>query len=146
MAGDQQENPRIPLAEERLVVDKRTVETGRVRIRTVVDHEHVLVQEQLRTEQVIVDRVEINQDIDVAPQVRREGDLLIIPVVEEYLFTEKRLRLKEELHVRVKQDVEPFAETVPVRRMRAVVERQVRGRETPSTGEDRHAHDHRPLR
>jgi uncharacterized protein (TIGR02271 family) len=146
MTDDQQKNPRIPLVEERLVVDKRTVETGRVRIRTVVDQEHVLVQEQLRTEQVIVDRVEINQDIDAIPSMRQEGDLLIIPVVEEYVFTEKRLRLKEELHVRVKTDVEPFATTIPVRRMRAVVERQVRGRDAPSTGVDPHAHDHSPVR
>ena len=131
--------------EERLVVDKRKVET-RVRIRTVVDHEHVLVQEQLRTEEVVVDRVPINRDVETAPQVRQEGDLLIIPVVEEYVFTETRLRLKEELHVRIKAGVEHFAQTLPVRRMRAVVERQGRGGDAHPTGDDPHANDHRLLR
>ena len=32
--------------------------------------------------------------------VRTEGDVLIIPVLEEVLVVEKRLVLKEELHVR----------------------------------------------
>jgi uncharacterized protein (TIGR02271 family) len=125
----------IPLAEERIAVTKRVTETGKVRIRTVVDHEHVLVSEQLSRENIVVERIEINQDVAAAPQVRQEGDLLIIPVVEEYVFTEKRLRLKEELHVRTVRSVEHLAETVPVRRMRAVVEREDLGGGVSPTGD-----------
>ncbi len=124
MAGDKQQNSPIPLVEESLVVDKRVVETGRVRVRTVVDQELAHLQDDLRREQVLVDRVDIDRDVETAPQIRREGDLLIIPVVEEYLHVEKRLRLKEELHVRLVERVEPVSEHIPVRRMRAVVERQ----------------------
>jgi stress response protein YsnF len=55
--------------------------------------------------------------------VRTEGETTIIPVVEEVLVVEKRLVLKEEIHIRrliSKDDVEV---PVTVRRQRAVVER-----------------------
>jgi stress response protein YsnF len=123
MADKKLNNARIPLVEERLVVDKRTVETGRLRVRTVVDHQHAMYKEQLNYQRAVVNRVEINRDIDTPPAIRQEGDLLIVPVVDEYLFVEKRLRLREELHVRLESGVDHVAETVPVRRMRAVVER-----------------------
>jgi stress response protein YsnF len=145
MSDEQLNTTRVPLVEERLVVDKPTVDTGRVRVRTVVDHEQVLFQEQLTYQQAIVDRVEINQDIDVPPAIRQEGDLLIIPVVEEYLFVEKRLRLREELHVRMETGVDHVADTVPVRRMRAIVERLGPGGDAQPQGETPDAYDHRPL-
>jgi uncharacterized protein (TIGR02271 family) len=146
MTHEQQKNGRIPLVEERLVVDKRTVETGRVRIRTVVDEEQVLFKQELRYQNVLVDRVVVDRDVDAPPQVRQDGDLLIIPVVEEYVFVEKRLRLKEELHVRLVEGVGHVADTIPVRRMRAVVERQDGGGDAHPTGDDPDAYDHRPLR
>jgi uncharacterized protein (TIGR02271 family) len=144
MGDDLSKTTRIPIVEERLVVDKRTVETARVRVRTVVDREHVLFQDELHYQEVIVDRVEVNQDVDAAPQVRRDGDLMIIPVVEEYLFVEKRLRLKEELHVRLIHGVDHVADTIPVRRMHAIVERQG-GVGDEITGDDDYANDHRSL-
>jgi uncharacterized protein (TIGR02271 family) len=146
MDREQQTTARIPIVDERLVIDKSVVETGRVRVRTVVDTVQALFQETLNYEQVVVDRIEINQDIDAAPQVRQEGDLLIIPVVEEYLHVEKRLRLKEELHVRTIRGSEPVGDTIPVRRMRAVVERAPGGGDAIPTGDDHDPHDHRPLR
>ena len=146
MADEHQQTRRIPLLEERLVVDKRSVETGRVRIRTVVDYEHALVTERLRTESVTIDRVEIDRDVETAPPVREEGDLLIIPVIEEYLVVEKRLRLKEELHVRRVRGETPFVETHQVRRMRAVVERELRGGDAHPTGDHHDPNDHSPLR
>src|SRR4051812_41320544 len=120
MSDEQLNIGDVPLVDERLIVDKRLVETGRVRVSTVVDHEHVLFRESLSYQRAIVDRVQINQDIQTAPAIRQEGDRLIIPVVEEYLFVEKRLRLREELHVRVTDGVDYVADSVPVRRMRAV--------------------------
>jgi hypothetical protein len=44
--------------------------------------------------------VAIYRDVDEAPSIRRSGDLLIVPVLEEVLVIEKRLRLREELHIR----------------------------------------------
>lgn len=36
----------------------------------------------------------------MAPEIRTEGDVTIVPVLEEVLVVEKRLVLKEELHIR----------------------------------------------
>ena len=42
----------------------------------------------------------IDRQVDVAPKIRIEGDLTIVPVLEEILVVEKRLILKEEVHIR----------------------------------------------
>ena len=114
---------RIPLIEEQLRVGKRTVETGRVQIRTVVDESRVWIREDLQREEVEVVRVPIDQPIDTVPQIRTEGDVMIVPVVEEVLVVEKRLILKEELHVHRRRTVEHVEEPVTLRRTRAEVER-----------------------
>ena len=48
----------------------------------------------------VVERVPVDQFVDEAPQVRTEGDVTIIPVLEERYVLEKRLVLVEELHIR----------------------------------------------
>jgi stress response protein YsnF len=50
-------------------------------------------------ERVNVDRIEINRFVDGPVPVRYEGDVMIVPVLEEVLVIEKRLMLKEELRV-----------------------------------------------
>ena len=126
---------RIPLIEEQLRVGKRVVETGRVRIRTVVDESRVWVREDLEREEVDVERVTIDRQVDVVPQVRVENDVIIIPVVEEVVVVEKRLFLVEELHVRRRRTTEHVEQAVTLRRTRAEVEQvggDVAGR--PTTG------------
>jgi stress response protein YsnF len=56
--------------------------------------------------------------------VRQEGDLLIVPVLEEVLVVEKRLRLTEEIVLRRVRREERHREPVVLRRGRAVVERE----------------------
>jgi stress response protein YsnF len=56
----------------------------------------------------------------------------VIPVIEEVLIVEKRLVLKEELHVRRQQTTENVEVPVTVRRQRAVVERVTPDGETRS--------------
>lgn len=113
----------LPLLEEEVRIAKRVVETGRVRIRTVVD----TIEEQARAvlggEHVDIERVPVDRVVDVAPSVRTEDGVVIVPVVEEVLFVEKRLVLKEELHIRRSQTTETVEIPVTLRRERAVVER-----------------------
>lgn len=95
----------IPVIEEKAFIDKQIVETGKVRIsKRVSEHEEV-IDEPLHVEKVIVERIPVNQYVDESPQVRHEGDTMIIPVVEEQIVIQKRLVLVEELRVR-KQIVE----------------------------------------
>lgn len=93
----------IPVIAEQLEVGKRTVETGRMRVRKVVREHEEVVDEPLFREEIDVKRVSINKQVDRVPEVRREGELVIVPVVEEVLVVEKRLILKEELHITRRQ-------------------------------------------
>jgi stress response protein YsnF len=82
-----------------------------------------VVQETLKTERVETTRVEIGKEIDTIPSVRTNGDTTVIPVVEEVLFVEKRLILKEEIHVRRVISEDQVEVPVTLRKQRAVVER-----------------------
>ena len=113
----------IPLVEETVRVGKREVRGGTVRIRTVVDTVEEMSRAELQGERVEVTRVPIDREITAAPAIRTENGVTIIPVVEEVLVVEKRLVLKEELHIRREQTTETVEVPVTVRKQRAVVER-----------------------
>lgn len=90
----------VPVTEERVRVQTRVVETGRVELHKTV-HEHTeRVDYPLRTEEVEIERVAINQVVEEPVAVRYEGDTTIIPLLEEVLVVEKRLVLREEVHIR----------------------------------------------
>lgn len=55
--------------------------------------------------------------------MRQEGATTIVPVVEEVVVVEKRLKLVEELRITKRQTVKHAPQTVTVRRQEAVVER-----------------------
>ena len=95
-----EETTVIPVIQEEVVVDKRVVETGKVRISKQVKEFEETVDVPLLREEVAVERIPINQVIDAVPKIRQEGDTMIIPVVEEQVYFQKRLVLVEELHVR----------------------------------------------
>lgn len=120
---DKRTEERIPLVEEEVRLDKEERVTGRVRIRTVTDEDEEIVRATLDEEAVEVERVPIGRTVDVAPDIRTEGDVTIIPVVEEVLVVEKRLVLKEELHIRRHVSTENVEVPVTLRKQRAVVER-----------------------
>lgn len=113
----------IPLIEERLTVGKRVVETGRVRVTTTIEERTETIAAELQRDNVVVERTPINRQIEVAPDVRWEGDIFIVPIVEEVLVVEKRLVLKEELRIRPEKSVERVEQPVVVRRTVATVER-----------------------
>jgi stress response protein YsnF len=114
----------IPLVEERVSTHKQELETGRVRVRTVTEEREALVKEQLVKNDVQVVRVPKNLPIDAIPEPRHEGDILIIPVVVEELVVEKRLILKEEVHVQRTTSVAPYEQSVRLKTQRAIVERE----------------------
>ena len=113
----------IPIVEEELRLDKREVVTGRVRVRTVVEVVEEMAQASLDEETVEVTRVPIDRVVDEAPAIRTENDVTIVPVLEEVLVVEKRLVLKEELHIRRQTRSEDVQIPVQLRKQRAVVER-----------------------
>ena len=94
----------IPLVEETLSVGKREVETGRVRFSTTITERVETVDEPLFKTEVEIKRVAVGQFVDAPPAVRYEQDVMIIPVMEEVLVVEKRLRVKEEVYVSQKRE------------------------------------------
>jgi stress response protein YsnF len=122
--NDEQSQVAIPLLEERLITGKREVETGRVRVRTVIDEHETIVRDTLARGSVEVERVPMHVEVSEVPQPREEGDVLIVPVVQEVLVVEKKLILTEELRLHRKTSTEDYAQPVTLRSQRAVVERE----------------------
>jgi uncharacterized protein (TIGR02271 family) len=95
----------VPVLVEELDVQKRLVETGKVRITKVVHERETLVDEPLFHDKVAITRVPMQRVVDGPVPVREENGTTIISIVEEVLVVEKRLMLREEIHIR-KQRIE----------------------------------------
>lgn len=118
------EEHRIPLAREHVRVDRQTRETGRVRIRKRVREHTETIDEPVRQETVSVERVPIDRIVEAPPSTRQEGDVLIIPVVEERLVVTKQLVLKEEIRVTRQQREQRDARPITLRHEEVEVERE----------------------
>jgi stress response protein YsnF len=121
--ADKKDADFLPLVEEFVQVDKREVIRDRARVHIITREHEELIRQDLLREDVEVTRVPLERDIDALPEVRQEGDVTIVPVVEEVLVVETRLVLKEEIHIRRIRSVEPTETTVTLRKQEAVVER-----------------------
>ena len=124
--NNQQEGLRIPVIEEQLAVGTRVVETGRgVRVHKTVSEQPVTIDERLMREEVDVRHVPVDRIVapEEAPASRYEGDTLVVPVLEEVLVVDRRLRIKEELNITRVRHEEPYRETVPLKAERVEVER-----------------------
>ena len=135
--ADERTTEVIPLIEEELHLDKRSSVTGKVRVRTETEAVEEIARATLDGENVEVTRVPVGREVNTAPAVRTEGDVVIVPVLEEILVVEKRLVLKEELHIRRQATQETVAVPVTLRKQRGVVERlspegQPRNEEDPA--------------
>lgn len=119
----------VPVVAEQLEVQKRKVEAGGVRIRKTVSEREEVVDEPLLREEVQVKRVPVNKVVDGPVPVRHVGDTMIVSLLEEVLVVEKRLMVKEELHI-TKEQVESYRpQRVRLRTEEAVVERVEDGRD-----------------
>lgn len=113
----------VPVIEEQISIRTKTVETGRVRLVKEVKEEEVMVEAPLLYDQTEVERVAINQYVETAPEVRYEGDTMIIPVMREEVVVTKRLVLVEELRVTRHQISTVSTQPVRLRQETVTVER-----------------------
>jgi uncharacterized protein (TIGR02271 family) len=90
----------VPVVQEELRVDKERHVSGRVRVNKQVHSREEVVDEPGFVDEVEVERVSVNRVLEQPVSPRQEGDTLIIPLMEEVLVVEKRLVLREELHVK----------------------------------------------
>lgn len=113
----------LPIIEEFVQVGKRTVERGVVRVHKRIVERQEAVSQTLQHQDVEIERVPINQIAQAITGNREDGDTLIIPIYEEVVVVEKRLMLKEELHIHRRQRTTDWNEQITLRREEIDVER-----------------------
>ncbi len=121
-------DPRvIEVIEETATVDKVERITGRVRVSTRTQTVEQTINETLEGVAVEVRRVPVNREIganEPVPATRQEGEVTIVPVLEEVIVVEKRLVLREEVHIHQSRTRDDVAVPVTLRRQEAVVSRE----------------------
>jgi len=124
----------IPLASEEIELDKRAVPQAVVRIQTKVREEERIIETRLLKDEIKIERVEMNRPIENPMEPRYEGEVLVIPVIEEVLVVRKQLVLKEELRITQRSVARSHAQTVVLRHEEATVEREPTGEQAAEGG------------
>jgi len=103
---DDESQIRVPIYEERLSTSVVPVDLGEVRVHKTVERVPETVTETVEREELEIERVPLDRLIDEPAQPRREGEWLIVPVMEEVLVVTKQLVLTEEVRIRTKRVTE----------------------------------------
>lgn len=129
--SDSSENPDkldsskiIPVIEEKLTIDKRKIETGKVTIVKKVKEQEVSKELTDFQEEIQIERVAMNQPVSSPPSVRQEGDTMVIPVVREEVVIHKQLVLVEEIRVTTHRKEIKRPVKVTLRREEVFIERK----------------------
>ena len=116
----------IPVIAEQVVVSKRMVETGKVRISKKVSEEQTPVSIPLVHEEYDVERVPVNEVVDTPPAaMRQEGDVTIIPVLREVMVVLKRYEIVEEIRITKRKTESTNTQQVSLRKEEINIERSV---------------------
>ena len=113
----------IPVLEETLRVDRTLRDVDRVLVKTSVQERTEYVDLELRVGDALIERVPVNRMVETAPAIREEGDTIIVPILEEIMIVEKRLVLKEEIHIRRQEVVQHVRKPIRLRSEEASLER-----------------------
>jgi uncharacterized protein (TIGR02271 family) len=116
------ESVALPVIEEELKLERQTVETGRVRARTVAEERTERVTQPLLRTDVAVERVRMNEEIEAIPAIRQEGETIVVPVVEERIV--KKIFLVEEVRLTRRASTEDIDQQIKLRSQHVVVERE----------------------
>jgi len=117
---------RLPLIAEEARIEKRSLAGARVRVSIVNETRDEILRDELAGERISVERVSVGRTIEggeTAPILRIDGDVTIVPVLEEVLVVTKQLVLKEELRITRHATREAVEFPVTLRSQRAVIER-----------------------
>jgi uncharacterized protein (TIGR02271 family) len=118
----------IPVLEERIQVNKKTVETARVRLRKSVSQRQQQIEVPTHREEVDIRRVSIDRVVEQPVPTRKQGGVTIISLHEERLVTTKLLVLTEELHISTRKSTVVTSHDVTLRREEIDIERSVPNR------------------
>ena len=115
--------PAIALQAEDITVGRRSIAGDTVRVETTTRTRDHHIDETLLHTQVHVERIPIGRTVNTVPPIREDGDTTILPVVEEVIVVERRLILKEEVHIRRVHVAERHTEIVTTREQTAGIYR-----------------------
>ncbi len=87
----------IPVIEEHLIIDRKTIETGRVIISKKTEEKIETVNIALLREDYSIEHIPVDKLVDEAPSIRYEGEVMIIPVIREVMV--KRILIVEEIRI-----------------------------------------------
>lgn len=108
--------------EERLVIDKVKLETGKVKLTKKVYEEEVPLDLSTTQEEIEVEVRKIGRVVDAPGEaVRKEGDSTIYSVYREVYV--KQTLLEEEIWINRKRSVQQFEQPQTLRREEITVER-----------------------
>lgn len=114
----------VPVIAEVLTTETPWREAGTVTLRLRTEEAPETVEEYVTREEVEIEEVAIGRALadGEVPAQRREGETLVIPVVEERLVTVKQRVLVKEVRVSTRSRTETRAVTETVRRQRVEVD------------------------
>ena len=95
-----------------------------VRVTTETRTRDVVVSEPLLRETVTVERVPVGRYVETMPTIRQDGDVTIMPVVDEEIVVTRRLFLREEVRVQRVSIPASHVETISLREQVATVSRR----------------------
>jgi uncharacterized protein (TIGR02271 family) len=121
--GDEVASRVIPVIEEYVKVDKLEVEVGRLNIRKKIKEQDEIITVPLFHDEFNIQHVEIGKQVDGAlPEVRFEGDTIVIPVLREEVIIQKRLMLVEEVRITKHKIESNYEQQVTLRKEEVVIE------------------------
>lgn len=122
------EKQTFALSAEEAIAHVHEVDRGRVLIDKTVEMVPHEAEVEVGTDRVEVERVAVDEEVDTPPEIRQDGDTLVVPVVEEVLVVTKRYRIVEEVRVTKHRDIstETFKEELK-REVVTVTEEDIEG-------------------
>ena len=112
----------IPVIEEQVSIEKKLVETGKIRVSKFVTEEDQVIDHSLFHEESEIKTIPINRYVDeLPPPVRQEGDTTIISILKEEVVV--RVLLEKEIHITKKRIETQESAKVTVRKEDVRVEK-----------------------
>lgn len=107
----------VSLAEERVELGTEKVVDRRVRLTRSTRTDEKFIETELTHEEAVIERVSKNEAVKPGniPQARQEGDVTIIPIIEERIEIVKYYVLTEEIHIIKKLRTETHQENITLR-------------------------------
>ncbi|MCU6680726.1 YsnF/AvaK domain-containing protein [Leclercia sp. H6W5] len=113
----------VTLAEERVELGTKKVVDRRVRITRATRVDEKNITAELTQENADIKRFAKNEVLEAQniPQIRQEGDVTIIPIIEERVEIIKHYVLTEEIHIIKKRSTERHQEIITLRSQEIII-------------------------